>query len=115
MKGLTMKIFTTIALSAALLTVAPLSSIAATHSAAPATSAEATSKVAGEVRKVDRSARKITIKHEELKHLDMPAMTMVFKAKDPAMLDKVKKGDKVEFVAEKVNGQFTVTEIEPKE
>lgn len=108
-----MKIFSTLAFSAVLLAVSPLA-MAAAHSAAPAASADAAGKVAGEVRKIDKSAGKITIKHEELKHLDMPAMTMVFQVKDPAMLDKVKKGDKVAFVAEKVEGQFTVTEIEPK-
>ena len=66
----------------------------------------------GEIRKVDPSSRKITIKHGELKNLDMPPMTMVFQVKDPAMLEQVKAGDKVKFRADKVNGAFTVTEIE---
>jgi Cu(I)/Ag(I) efflux system protein CusF len=66
----------------------------------------------GEIRKVDKDAKKITIKHGELKNLEMPAMTMVFQVKDPAMLDKVKTGDKVKFRADKVNGAFTVMEIE---
>ena len=67
---------------------------------------------AGEVRKVDKDARKITIKHEPLQNLDMPAMTMVFQVKDPAMLDQVKAGDKVKFEAQKLNGAYTVTAIE---
>ena len=67
----------------------------------------------GEVRKVDKDAKKITIKHGPLANLDMPAMTMVFQVKDPAMLDQVKAGDKVKFQAEKVGGAFTVTRIEP--
>lgn len=67
----------------------------------------------GEIRKVDKDAKKITIKHGPLANLDMPAMTMVFQVKDPAMLDKVKAGDKVKFQAEKVGGAFTVTQIEP--
>ena len=66
----------------------------------------------GEVRKVDKDAKKITIKHGPLANLDMPPMTMVFQVKDPAMLDKVKAGDKVKFQAEKVGGAFTVTQIE---
>jgi Cu/Ag efflux protein CusF len=66
----------------------------------------------GEIRKVDRDTKKITIKHGELRHLDMPAMTMVFQVKDPAMLTKVQAGDKVRFRADKVNGVFTVMEIE---
>jgi Cu(I)/Ag(I) efflux system protein CusF len=67
----------------------------------------------GEVRKVDKDAKKITIKHGPLANLDMPPMTMVFQVKDPAMLDKVKAGDKVKFQAEKVGGAFTVMSIEP--
>jgi Cu(I)/Ag(I) efflux system protein CusF len=66
----------------------------------------------GEIRKVDLETKKITIKHGELKNLDMPAMTMVFRVKDPAMLEQVKAGDKVNFRAEKINGAFTVMEIE---
>ena len=67
----------------------------------------------GEVRKMDKDAQKITIKHGPLKNLDMPPMTMVFRVNDAAMLDAVKKGDKVKFVAENVGGQFVVTEIGP--
>jgi Cu/Ag efflux protein CusF len=67
----------------------------------------------GEVRKVDKDAKKITIKHGPLEKLDMPAMTMVFQVRDPAMLDKVKAGDKVKFEAEKIGGGYAVTKIEP--
>ena len=67
----------------------------------------------GEVRKVDRDNQKITLKHGEIKNLDMPAMTMVFTVKNPAMLDQVKVGDKVQFHAENEAGKFTVTEIRP--
>ena len=66
----------------------------------------------GEIRKVDKDAKKITIKHGPLQNLDMPAMTMVFQVKDPAMLDQVKAGDKVKFEAEKVGAGFTVTKIQ---
>jgi Cu(I)/Ag(I) efflux system protein CusF len=69
--------------------------------------------VDGEIRKVDKDAKKLTIKHGPMPSLDMPAMTMVFQVKDPAMLDKVKAGDKVKFQAEKLSGAFTVTGIEP--
>ena len=67
----------------------------------------------GEVRKVDKETKKITIKHGPMKSFDMPGMTMVFQVKDPAMLDKVKEGDKVMFQAEKLGGAFTITGIEP--
>lgn len=69
----------------------------------------------GVVRKIDKDAGKITLKHGELKNLQMPAMSMVFRVKDPAMLQQVKVGDQVSFVAEKVGGQFTLTRIEPKQ
>ena len=66
----------------------------------------------GEVRKVDKEAKKITIKHGPMPALEMPAMTMVFQVKDPAMLEQVKAGDKVKFEAQKLGGAFTVTAIE---
>jgi uncharacterized cupredoxin-like copper-binding protein len=66
----------------------------------------------GEVRKVDKDTKKITITHGEIKNLDMPGMTMLFQVKDPAMLDMVKPGDKVKFRAEKAGGGIMVTEIQ---
>jgi Cu(I)/Ag(I) efflux system protein CusF len=66
----------------------------------------------GEVRKVDKDASKVTLKHGEIKSLDMPAMTMVFSVKDKAMLDSVKAGDKVRFKATNDAGKFTVTELQ---
>ena len=67
----------------------------------------------GEVRKIDKEAGKITLKHGELKNLDMPGMTMVFVVKDKAMLDKLALGDKIKFKAINDSGKFTVTEIVP--
>ena len=69
--------------------------------------------VDGQVTKVDESAGKITIKHGPLRKFDMDdGMTMVFRAGDPTMLKQVKAGDKVKFVPERINGQFTVTKIQ---
>jgi Cu(I)/Ag(I) efflux system periplasmic protein CusF len=67
----------------------------------------------GEVRKIDKEAGKITIKHGPLANLDMPGMTMVFRVKDPAMLDRVKEGDKIKFVADRMDGSLTVIQMEP--
>ncbi len=67
----------------------------------------------GEVRKIDKDNGKITLRHGEIKALEMPPMTMVFRVKDTSLLDKVKTGDKVRFAAEKVDGAFTLIEIEP--
>lgn len=68
----------------------------------------------GEVRKIDTAAGKITLKHAEIKNLAMPAMSMAYAVKDPALLQKVKAGDKVNFTADKINGAFTVVSIEPR-
>jgi len=66
----------------------------------------------GEVRKVDQSAGKVTIKHGPLPNLGMGAMTMVFRVADPAMLDKLKAGDKIRFQADTIKGALTLTKIE---
>jgi Cu/Ag efflux protein CusF len=65
-----------------------------------------------EVKKVDAANGKLTLKHGEIRNLDMPPMTMVFAVKDPAVLSNLRVGDKVKFQAEKVGGKFTVTAIE---
>ena len=78
----------------------------------PGTQAQSAAMSEGEVRKVDKGARKITIKHGPLTNLDMPAMTMVFQVKDPKMLEQVKAGDKVKFEAQILGGALTVTRIE---
>ena len=66
----------------------------------------------GEVRKIDMEAGKVTLKHGDIKNLDMPGMTMVFVVKDKAMLDKLKTGDKVTFRVINDAGKFTVTDIQ---
>jgi hypothetical protein len=68
--------------------------------------------VEGEVRKVDASTGKISLRHGEIKNLDMPPMSMVFQVKDPALLNKVKAGDKVRFTADQINGDYTVMSME---
>jgi Cu/Ag efflux protein CusF len=68
----------------------------------------------GEVRKIDRAQAKITIAGGEVKNLDMPAMTMVYRAKAPKLLDGLAVGDRVEFSADKVDGQYVVTAIKKK-
>jgi Cu(I)/Ag(I) efflux system periplasmic protein CusF len=77
-----------------------------------AASAQTDDFVNGLVTKIDESAGKITIKHGPIKKFDMEPMTMVFRAADPAMLKAVKPGDKVRFVPDRINGQFTITKIE---
>ncbi|WP_163880524.1 copper-binding protein [Rhizobium laguerreae] len=86
-------------------------SVSALLSAGVAFGAFAQEFTKGVVSKVDAKANKVTIKHEDLKSLDMPAMTMVFRVEDPALLERLKEGSKIEFVAERVNGKLTVTEV----
>lgn len=66
----------------------------------------------GEVKKIDQEAGKITMRHSEIKNLDMAAMTMVLRVKEPAMLTRVKVGDKVRFAADRVNGAVTIVQLE---
>lgn len=73
--------------------------------------AQGTPMVSGTVQKIDEAQGKLTINHQKIPNLDMDAMTMVFRAQDPAMLKQVKPGDKVQFTADRVNGQITVTSI----
>lgn len=68
---------------------------------------------AGEVRKIDKDNRKITLKHDDIKSLDMPGMTMVFQVKDAALLERLKPGDKIRFAVEKGATGLLITTIEP--
>jgi Cu(I)/Ag(I) efflux system protein CusF len=68
----------------------------------------------GEIRKVDKEAGKLTIKHGDLKNLAMPPMTMVYQVREKAMLDKVQAGDKIKFKIANENGKMVVTEIQSR-
>ena len=108
-----MKTLTLATLLAALVAPALAQQKADEHSAHhPAAAASAAAMTEGEIRKVDKDAKRLTIKHGEIRNIDMPPMTMVFQVKDPALLDKVKAGDKVRFVAQKSDAGFFVTDIE---
>ena len=67
--------------------------------------------VTGTVEKVDTAQGKITIDHGPIQNLNMEPMTMVFRAQDPALLKGLKAGDKVQFTADRVSGQISVTSI----
>ena len=67
----------------------------------------------GEVRKVDRKGRKITLKHGEIKNLGMAPMAMQFEVRNRALIDKLKVGDKVKFKAIYQGGKYVATEIRP--
>ncbi|TRZ56159.1 MAG: RND transporter [Rhodocyclaceae bacterium] len=95
----------------------PVSAMAAdehsTHMSAHASPVAATTKmVEGTVKKVNQATGKVTLAHGPLANLGMPAMTMVFRVKDNAWLNQMKEGDKINFIADKVNGALTVTQFE---
>ena len=87
--------------------------LAALLVAAMALSVTAADMAEGVVRKVSKDTGKVTLRHGEIKNLDMPPMTMVFQVKDPTMLDGLEPGDKVHFSAETTaGGALVVTRIE---
>ena len=67
---------------------------------------------AGDITRVDARSGKLTIRHDDIQNLNMPAMTMVFSLKDPAQATQYKPGDKVRFHAEDNNGALLITRIE---
>jgi Cu(I)/Ag(I) efflux system periplasmic protein CusF len=108
----------TIVISAALLVFSALNSTAQTAApAAPTTAAmPATKEMAeAEVRKVDKDAKKVTLKHGPIKNLDMPGMTMVFQVRDEKLFDLLVAGEKIKFSAEQLQGAFVVTAVEKAE
>ena len=74
--------------------------------------AAAGAKADGEIIRVDKSAGTVVIKHGPIANLDMPAMTMPYRARDRAMLDQLKPGDKIKFEAGNVGGAFTLMRFE---
>lgn len=109
-----MKNFLTPIVLAALLAAPALAQQKADEHSAhhPAPAASAADMAEGEIRKIDREAKKLTIKHGEIKNLDMPPMTMVFQVKAVALLDNLKAGDKVRFKVVNEAGKYTVVEIQ---
>ncbi len=121
-----MKFFTNSLVSAAIVsagfcvtalaqTAAPNAHAAHSTDAMAAKKMDAKDMAEAEVRKVDKDAKKITLKHGPIKNLEMPGMTMVFQVRDTALLDKLAlltPGDKIMFTAEQQQGAFVVTGAE---
>ena len=70
-------------------------------------------KVDAEVRRIDARANKVSLKHEQIPNLDMPPMTMVFQVQDPALLENLQAGDKVQVTIDQIDGAYTVLSLEP--
>jgi len=100
----------------------PLAAQTHDHAASPASpasqasqageAASAAAMTAGEVRRVDAANHRITLRHGEIKNLDMPPMTMVFKVEPGVSLDGLKAGDQIHFQARQEGGSLVVTEIQ---
>jgi Cu(I)/Ag(I) efflux system periplasmic protein CusF len=105
------KVFASVSIAAA--TIVAGTAIAATPQTTNVAVAPAAALTTGEIKKIDAEQGKVTIKHEAIQNLDMPAMTMVFRATNPELLKKAQVGDKIQFRAENVAGAFVVTDIQP--
>jgi Cu/Ag efflux protein CusF len=105
-----MKRFLSTLTVSALLLGAAVPAFSTTHGSAGHSASAALTQ--GEIRKIDKDAKKLTIRHQAIANLDMPAMTMVFQVQDVAVLEQVKVGDKVRFAAEKLQGAIVVTRLE---
>lgn len=113
MKSLNSLLIIATMLAGAAQAAAPTGTPAGVEAAKPiATATNSSDMTVGEIKKIDLPNSKVTIKHGEIKNLDMPGMTMVFQVKDPAMLDKVKAGDKIRFNAEKAGGAIVISDIQ---
>ena len=91
----------------------PLAALADDAHHPPAASAGTDDMTEAEVRKIDLEAGKVTLKHADIRSLDMPAMTMVFAVRDKAMLETLKAGDRIRFRVVNDGGKLTLTEIQP--
>ncbi len=112
-----MKNFTTLLIASMLGTIAfaqttPLAAVANPPSSVAVSATSAKDMAEAEVRKVDKDAKKVTLKHGPIKNLDMPGMTMVFQVRDAALFDKLVVGEKILFTAEQLQGAFVITGAE---
>lgn len=88
--------------------------VAAASASAPSIALAQGEMTEGEVRKIDAAQGKITLRHGPIKKFDMDSMTMVFRVKDPGLLEGLKPGDKVRFEADRVEGRITIVRIEKR-
>ena len=101
---------------AALVHAGPLLAQGSAEAHVPAPGQSATTETAdfsdAEVRRVDRDAQKITLRHGPIPNLGMGDMTMVFRVVEPRWLDELKVGNRIRFRADKVGGLYTITDVE---
>jgi Cu(I)/Ag(I) efflux system periplasmic protein CusF len=103
------------ALLTTLLSLGAVAQTSTTAAPAPVAAAPVKDMAEAEVKKIDKDAKKVTLKHGPIKNLDMPSMTMVFQVRDTALFDKLAVGEKIMFTAEQLQGAFVVTGVEKAE
>lgn len=67
----------------------------------------------GEITRIDKAQGRVTLRHGEIRHLDMPPMTMAYRVREARWLDSLSVGARVRFVAEKVDGHYVITQLRP--
>ncbi len=82
------------------------------HQQQPAATAQQPQMTMATVRKLDVQNGKITLKHDMIKNIGMPPMTMVFTVSEPSLLNGISEGDNVRFTAEKKGSALMVTALE---
>jgi Cu(I)/Ag(I) efflux system periplasmic protein CusF len=115
MKNFTIALLSTLALASAMAQTAPANTPKPANAATSVAQTNTKDMAEAEVRKIDKDAKKVTLKHGPIKNLDMPGMTMVFQVRDIALFDKIAAGDKIMFTAEKMQGAYVVTGVEKVE
>lgn len=80
--------------------------------ASPASTAADSALADGVVKKIDKAGKRVTLAHGPLPS-GMPAMTMAYRVKDVAWLDKMKEGQKIRFATDPADGGMTVLRFEP--
>jgi Cu/Ag efflux protein CusF len=68
----------------------------------------------GEIRRLDPENKRLTIKHGDIKSIDMPPMTMVFYVKESSLLEGFQVQDTVEFQTTAEGTKYIVTAIRKK-
>jgi Cu/Ag efflux protein CusF len=85
-----------------------------TRAQAPSAAAQESEWVDGEVRRLDREQGRVTLRHGDIRSLDMPPMTMVFQVSDTKMIDSLAPGDTVRFRVVAEGTRYRITALEKR-
>ena len=85
-----------------------------TRAQAPSAGAQESEWVDGEVRRLDREQGRVTLRHGDIRSLDMPPMTMVFQVTDTRLIDSLAPGDTVRFRVVAEGTRYRITALEKR-